>query len=96
MTDHLTRHNKSSWKYVRAIPRDLRCLFETKNVTRYIGSITHAKARVRARELAVKDDVLFRTLRELPADRFQEIVAAGGVAKWKAPRRRRGRFHSLS
>lgn len=83
MSDYLMRHG-TGWKYVRAVPKDVRDLLDKKKFsTRCVGRASHANARAKARALAVKDDELFRALRTLSDDQKREIQAAGGLSKWK-------------
>lgn len=82
MPTYLVPHG-SGWKYLRAIPKDLRALIGKRNATRYLGSLPHSEASIRARSHAVKHDELFSVLRAIPQRQREEIENAGGLAAWK-------------
>ena len=82
MPTYLMPHG-SGWKYLRAIPKDLRALIGKRNATRYLGTLSHSEASIRARSQAVTHDELFSLLRALPQRQKDEIVNAGGLSAWK-------------
>lgn len=76
------RHG-SGYKYIRAVPKDLRPVAGKRYWTRYIGTVPHEEAKAKALLLAADDQRLIGRLKSLaPADR-DAIVRVGGLDAWR-------------
>jgi integrase len=77
-TNYLFPHGRG-FKYLRAVPRDLRSEISRRTwVKTFPGSVSFDDAKAKCRELAVEHDRLVAGLRKAPQATRDAIVAAGG------------------
>ena len=82
MADFLMRHG-SGYKYVRAVPKDLRDVAGQSFWTRYIGAVPHEEAKARALLHAARDQQIIDGLKRLLPSERNAIAEAGGVNAWR-------------
>ena len=82
MPRYLFAHGKG-YKFIRAVPEDLRAVYGLVNFAHYLKPMPRADAEAEARKLAVFADETIVTLRRHLTPREAEAVAlAGGLHEW--------------
>jgi hypothetical protein len=82
LADFLTRHG-AGYKYIRAVPKDLRLVAGKRFWTRYIGSVTHQAAKAKALLHAAEHQRLIDGLKTLSPSERDAIVRVGGLDAWR-------------
>jgi integrase len=78
-------HRNSAPRYMRWIPEPLQPLFNGKTrLTKQLKPMDEREVARTLRAIGARDDQLFRTLERLPAERKEEIRAAGGIEAIRA------------
>ena len=82
MPRYLFTHGKG-YKFIRAVPQDLRAIYGLVNFAHYLKPMPRADAEAEARKLAVFADETIVTLRRHLTPREAEaVVSAGGLQEW--------------
>ncbi len=76
------RHG-AGYKYIRAVPKDLRTVAGKRFWTRYIGSTSHEQAKAKALLYAAEDQRLIDRLKGLPSVERDAIAGSGGLDVWR-------------